>query len=391
MARSKAAKKPTSKKPAKPTEAEQSEQKQQQLSADAMPRRSLEEAIKVAKVLRQIYASKSASFDELAKAMDTSKNNPNFKYGVWSAIAYGIVNAEGSKRNRRYSLAETGRKIVAENLPGEAQEAKIKAVLTPTVLSKFFTDYNGHPIPPTPEHFANVLEDRFKVPRDRTEEAIEIIMTNGKYAGILEGQGEGQPPVVKLSGVPTGEQPASAEVTGTVGPGAAAPPSGWDKTCFFITPLGEEGTEERRHANMMLKHVVRPVFEEHGFAVVRADEIAKTGLITQQIFDHLANAKVCVADLSFHNPNAFYELGVRHAFLLPTIQIIHKSRKIPFDLSQGRTITVDTSDSYMVPDHLESARRTLGEYVKSLLAGNSGPEDNPVAVYLPGVNVTLPK
>lgn len=38
--------------------------------------------------------------------------------------------------------------LIAENLPGEAQEAKVKAVLTPTVLSKFFTDYNGHPIPP---------------------------------------------------------------------------------------------------------------------------------------------------------------------------------------------------------------------------------------------------
>lgn len=93
----------------------------------------------------------------------------------------------------------------------EEISAKVKAVLTPTVLSKFFTDYNGHPIPPTPEHFANVLEDRFNVPRARTKEAMEIITANGRYAGILEGKGEGQPPVVKLSGVPTGEQPAFSE------------------------------------------------------------------------------------------------------------------------------------------------------------------------------------
>jgi hypothetical protein len=366
-------------------------EKQQYLAAEMIPRRSLEQAIAVAKTLRQVYAGKSASFEELAKAMDTSITNTDFKYAVWSAVAYGVVNAEGVKNSRRYSLAETGRKIVAENLPGEAQEAKVKAVLTPTVLSKFFTDYNGHPIPPTPEHFANVLEDRFNVPRARTKEAMELITANGRYAGILEGKGEGQPPVVKLSGVPTGEQPVFSEVSGDTGPEGVPPPTGWDKTCFFITPLGDEGSEERRHANMMLNHVVRPVFKEHGFSVVRADEIAKTGLITQQIFDHIAKARICVADLSFHNPNAFYELGVRHAFLLPTIQIIHKSRKIPFDLSQGRTITIDTSDSYMVPDHLDSARKTLAEYVKSLLAGTSGPDDNPVAVYLPTVKVTLPK
>ena len=49
--------------------------------------------------------------------------------------------------------------MVAENIPGEAQEAEVKAVLAPTVLSKFYTDYKGHPIPPTEEHFVNVLED----------------------------------------------------------------------------------------------------------------------------------------------------------------------------------------------------------------------------------------
>ena len=206
----------------------------------------------------------------------------------------------------------------------------MKAVLTPTVLSKFFTDYNGSPIPPTEEHFANVLEDRLKVPRDRTKEAMEIIVANGKYAEILEEQAEGQPPIVRLTGVPAGEEPLSLEAEKAVGPDAAIPATaaaGWKKICFYITPIGDDGTEERRHANMMLKHVVRPVFEAAGFKVVRADEIAKTGIISQQVFEHLAKAEICVADLSFHNPNAFYELGVRHAFLLPTIQLIHKSKK----------------------------------------------------------------
>ena len=349
--KNKAAKRPARKVAAKGeiTTADQIEHKP--LSAEALPRRSLEQAIECARTLRQIFAGKAVTVEELAKAMNTTKGSDNFRYTLWSALAYGVVNAEERpNRSRRYSLAETGRKIVAENIPGEAQEAKIKAVLTPTVLSKFFTDYNGHPIPPTEEHFANVLEDRFDVPRDRTKEAMDIILANGRYAGILEEQVEGQPAVVKLTGVPTGEQPITAEVAGTP-PETSAPTTTWDTTCFYITPLGEDTSEERRHANMMLKHVVRPVFEQHGFTVVRADEIAKTGIITRQVFEHLARARVCVADLSFHNPNAFYELGVRHAFLLPTIQLIHKSKKIPFDVSQGRTITIDTADNYMVADH----------------------------------------
>jgi hypothetical protein len=177
------------------------------------------------------------SFDEVAKAMNTTRNVANFKYIVWSSVSYGIVNAEGPSQKRTYSLAEAGRKIVAENIPGEPQEAKVKAVLTPTILIKFFTDYNGHPIPP-PENFANVLEDRFNVPRDRTQEAMDIIIANGKYAGILQDQGEDQPPVVKLTGVPTGKEPAvsaarDAKPVGTV------PATGWDKTCFYVTPIGD--------------------------------------------------------------------------------------------------------------------------------------------------------
>jgi hypothetical protein len=385
----KAAKKTTSK---KTSEASSKEDEHQKTTAESLPRRSLEQAVEVAKILWAVYATKAVSLQELATAMKMNRTHPNFKYLVRAAVAYGIVNAEGPTTSRTFSLAETGRKIVAENDPGEADEGKIKAALTPTVFSKFFTDYNGHAIPPTDEHFANVLENRFAVPRERTAEAIEIIKANGKYAGILEEQSEGKPPVVRLTGVPTAEEPLSAE-PGIVPTQAtsAASASGWDKTCFYITPIGDDGTEERRHANMMLKHVVRPVFEAAGFKVVRADEIAKTGIISQQVFEHLAKAKLCVADLSFHNPNAFYELGVRHAFLLPTIQLIHKSKKIPFDVSQGRTITIDTADNYMVADHLDSARKTLSEYLKNLLAGTAGADDNPVAIYLPGLKVTIPK
>jgi hypothetical protein len=362
------------------------------VSSETLPRRSLEDAVEVAKALWSVYANNTVSFEELAEASGLSAKNPNFKYTVWAAQSYGIINAEREEggRKNRYSLAETGRKIVAENVPGEAQEAKVKAVLTPTVMSKFFTDYNGAAIPPTPEHFANVLLNKLKIPRERTNEAMETIIANGKYAGILEDQGDGQPPMVKLSGVPTGEQTtAGADVKAAQESGKVA--TGWEKICFYITPIGDDNSEERRHANMMLKHVVKPVFDEQGFKVVRADEIAKTGIITQQVFEHLAKARICVADLSFHNPNAFYELGVRHAFLLPTIQLIHKSRKIPFDVSQGRTITIDTSDNYMVADHLESARKTLAEYLKNLLSGTSSSEDNPVQVYLPGVKMNLPK
>jgi hypothetical protein len=71
-------------------------------------------------------------------------------------------------------------------------------------------------------------------------------------------------------------------------------------------------SEERKHANMVLKNVIEPVVSDLGLFARRADHIDRAGIITQQIFECLAKAKACIADLSFNNPNAFYELGIRH-------------------------------------------------------------------------------
>jgi hypothetical protein len=77
---------------------------------------------------------------------------------------------------------------------------------------------------------------------------------------------------------------------------------------------------------------------------VRADQIGKPGMITAQVIEHLANARVVIADLSFHNPNVFYEVALRHACRKPIVQLIRTIDPIPFDLDQFRTIRIDTTD-----------------------------------------------
>lgn len=363
------------------------------VSGDVLPRRSLEQVMRVAEILHTTYAGKSASWNEVSQALGIGPNSPNTKYIIWGAQSYGIVNKE---ENNSISLAETGRKIVAPNYDGEDNEGRLKAILTPTLLSQFYSDYNGHQVP-SAVHFPNVLESRYQVPRDRVGEVIEIIMANGNYAGILEISGEGEP-LVKLTG--TGVSVTKEKVTELVeetietsGAIVSMDSADWANTCFYITPIGDEGTDVRKHADMMLKHLLEPVCKTmFSMEVIRADKIERSGLITRQIFEQLAQASLCVADLSFSNPNAFYELGVRHVFKLPTIQLIRKGDKIPFDVSQGRTITIDTSDIYTVMDRFDAARRELAEHVRNIQnSGSDAGDDNPVNIYLPGVKVTLPK
>jgi hypothetical protein len=144
---------------------------------------------------------------------------------------------------------------------------------------------------------------------------------------------------------------------------------------------------------MMLNHLIKPVCNELGLKVVRADTIDKAGLITQQILEFIAKSAYCIADLSFNNPNVFYELGVRHVCQLPTVQLIRKGDKIPFDVSQGRTIMIDTSDIYTIMDRFESAKKELKEHINKQTNNikNDIADDNPIRIYLPELKVILPK
>ena len=223
-------------------------------------------------------------------------------------------------------------------------------------------------------------------------EAKKIILANAEYAGIIQKTGDRA--VISFGG--DSAVGAKAEPTDEAAPGSlepAKPGIDWDKTCFYVTPIGDEGSEVRKHADMMLKHLVEPVTTEAALTVVRADKIEKSGLITQQVLEHLVRSRLCIADLSFNNPNAFYEPGVRHMTLLQTIQLIRKGDKVPFDVAQGRTIMIDTSDVYTVMDKFASARKELAEHVKHCLNQKAEcvSDGNPVATYLPEMKMDLPK
>lgn len=114
-----------------------------------------------------------------------------------------------------------------------------------------------------------------------------------------------------------------------------------DKRCFVISPIGEEDSKVRKDADLVLKHIIRPPIEAEGFNIVRADQIEKSGLITNQIIEHVLESELVVADLSGRNPNVFYELALRHAVRKPLIQLIRRGEELPFDVAGMRTITYD--------------------------------------------------
>ena len=157
-------------------------------------------------------------------------------------------------------------------------------------------------------------------------------------------------------------------------------------TCFYITPIGEEDSEPRRHADFVMEYIVKPAMKEFGLSVIRADRMGKPGMIGKQLIEHILNARVVVADLSFHNPNVFYEICLRHTTRLPIVQLIRASDKIPFDVNQYRTIPIETRDPYTLLPKLQTYIAEVATQVRRALEDEEQ-SDNPISLYYPSAKL----
>lgn len=71
--------------------------------------------------------------------------------------------------------------------------------------------------------------------------------------------------------------------------------------------------------------------------IVRADEVAAPGTITSDVITRIMHSDYVLADVTYPNPNVFYELGLRHACRLGTLIVRDKNGpKTPFDIAHLR-------------------------------------------------------
>lgn len=142
------------------------------------------------------------------------------------------------------------------------------------------------------------------------------------------------------------------------------PPLPPQRLCFIVGPIGEENSPVRLLADWMLHGVIKPVLEsdEFNYRVKRADHDAEPGSIASAVINDLTSAELVVADLTGFNPNAFYELGIRHTLRLPVVHMIAESVKLPFDNADQRTIFVDFADFHKT----EKAKIQLAAAVRAI-------------------------
>ena len=129
------------------------------------------------------------------------------------------------------------------------------------------------------------------------------------------------------------------------------------------------------------QYIIKRAAQDAGLECVRADEIVHVGNINVPMYEQLLKADVVVADVSTYNPNAFYELGVRHA-LRPytTIVISEDGLTFPFDVGQIAIRKYHHLGEGIDFEEVERMKNELSEAMK--IISEKQMDDSPVCTFI---------
>jgi len=128
-------------------------------------------------------------------------------------------------------------------------------------------------------------------------------------------------------------------------PRVEAPPSPHEITCFVL--LRSKPNEVWDDLYDLIKTVcdqLKSDLQVHTFKVIRATDIASSGVIHTEIWEGVKKADVVIADVTGHNPNVMFELGVAAAAkdkdrVILIKENIPEEEQFPFDIMPARHIT----------------------------------------------------
>jgi hypothetical protein len=360
------------------------------------PASTFEDALELAIAIYEVGAGQQVRritlFDHLGHSPDSGRS----RQWVTNSAKYGLTT--GSYSAEFLQLTADGLQAVADDVSASMRiRARFKlAVEEIPVFKTLYETYLGNRLP-TQAVLADKAKE-FGVPDEDLAECVETFTVNTKYVGVLRTISGAErllsidaviddfaqpahemrlPTNARTAGLSLGSQPATGE---------------FDTACFYITPIGTDGTEQRKHSDLFMGSLVEPALSEFGLRLVRADQIGEPGMITGQIIEHIIHSKLVIVDLSFHNPNVFYELALRHAVRKPIVQISRTADRLPFDVGQFRTIMVDTTDIYSLVPQLESLKAEIAAQIRKTLDEKAGVE-NPLSIFAPTFwdNMPFPK
>jgi len=92
---------------------------------------------------------------------------------------------------------------------------------------------------------------------------------------------------------------------------------------------------------------IKKTCNDLNFYCERVDEQVFEGIILTRIYNQIRTADLIVADMSYMNPNVFYETGYAHALGKDVILLTQNASDIPFDLKHYPHIVYDNKIKFL--------------------------------------------
>jgi hypothetical protein len=298
------------------------------------PRASLSEAIRVPLALKEYNGGKPWPPSELKEAIETTIGNTSvrsnhFYYLTASSRDFGLTT--GTTNAGEIALTDLGRRFAYAGSQAAEEEALKEAFFSIPVFAAVYKHYGSSALPEK-KYVTNTLENEFDLLPEIHDEFLELFRENVQRLKLdrkpLETPEEGNDKaVVDLAGLPpetTGQRSDLVVV--------AEPEGGTDRTLFVAIPF-EEKTDQypRGFFAEVLRSLIGPAGASAGFRVVTANR-AGSDVIQSTIVNSLLDAELVLGDLTEHNPNVLFELGLRMAEDKPVALIRSEGTARIFDV-----------------------------------------------------------
>jgi hypothetical protein len=209
----------------------------------------------------------------------------------------------------RRRLGELGREIVyAPNLK-EENALKLRAFLNVDIFKRVLDYYKGSNLPEM-KYLGNTLSKEFDLHPETHEEFSRTFRENCQYLGITSG-------IEGLRSAASDGQSSEVDAPETV----ILAEGSSNLKAFVIMPFVER--DARHSAGFfaeVLRSIITPAAQASQFTVKTANRHG-SDLIQSTIVNDLMEADLVIADLTEHNPNVMFELGMRMAEDKPVVLI----------------------------------------------------------------------
>ncbi len=285
------------------------------------PAKTLEEALAIPLAIREQNNGNPWDTEDVAQAsLDVSKTNNKFFYTAAAARDYGLT--VGTRDTEKIELAPLGREIFFAGDEETKRTKMLEAFFAIDIFKRVFEHYGSADLPKK-EFLGNTLQKEFGLDPEWHDEFTQIFKANCKFLGIEKGLGPSQRMPKKQETV---EHPSDIQVVGQ-------PKGKFDRTAFVIMPYTEKGEKPRPQGffSELLSSLITPAANAAGFAVETARKQG-SDIIQSTIINQLLKADLVIADITDHNPNVLFELGIRIAKDLPVALIKAEATGPIFDV-----------------------------------------------------------